>query len=275
MRNLYLNSQVRLPFYSVILIFACSLPTSTFGQLLYPESYVVIFDTARTFKGTISPSLEVKTPKELYVEINNRADLAYRFKNHGLILANKFELTKNGSETILSGGFIYAKFKTYYDNPLVLEYYAQYQWAEARGLERKYAFGPNLRYKIYKGMSGGAFAGLGVFYENETWNYQAVPTDRLPVEQNTIGVEFVKFNGYLSLKQVFSEKFKGEAAVYLQDDFEDFLQTPRVGGSSGLSYAITQNVAFAVQFRVLYDFEPVVPVDRLWFNTFTELQVTF
>ncbi|HNP17301.1 MAG TPA: hypothetical protein PKL31_02605 [Fulvivirga sp.] len=121
-----------------------------FSQLLYPESYAIILDTTRHFKGSISPSFEIKTPKETYIEINNTADFAYRFKNYSIILANKFELTKNGSETILSGGFVYLKLKAFFDAPWVLEHYGQYQWADARGLQQKYAVGSNLRYKIYK-----------------------------------------------------------------------------------------------------------------------------
>tara|TARA_R110000868_G_scaffold203489_2_gene451341 strand:- start:507 stop:1334 length:828 start_codon:yes stop_codon:yes gene_type:complete len=249
--------------------------TRTTAQLLFPETFVVIFDTTRNFKGSISPSLEVKTPKDLYIEITNRADMAYKFKNHALVLANKFEFTKSGDETILSGGFLYAKFKTFYDNPLVVEHYLQYQWAEARGMERKYAFGSNLRYKIYKNIRSGAFAGLGLFYESEKWNYQAVPDERTPGNTNPLEVDYIKLNAYLSVKQTISDNIKGEAAFYLQDNFEDFLKTPRIGGSAGLSFAITKNVAFGVQFRMLYDYEPIVPVDKLWFSTFTELQVTF
>lgn len=262
-------------FYTVVVLLVINITAPVSAQLLYPESYVVIFDTTRNFKGSISPSVEVKTPNELYIEITNRADMAYKFKNHALVLANKFEFTKNGEETILSGGFLYAKFKTFYDNPLVVEHYLQYQWAEARGLEKKYAFGSNLRYKIYKNMRSGAFAGLGLFYESEKWNYQAVPVERTPGATTPVEVDYFKLNAYVSVKQTISDNVKGEAAFYLQDNFEDFLKTPRLGTSAGVSFAITKNVALAVQFRMLYDYEPIVPVDKLWFSTFTELQVTF
>ena len=109
----------------IIVLFALSLPLMANAQLLFPESFVVIFDTTRHFKGSVSPSLEIKTQRQLYLEVTNRADMAFRFKNHGITVANKFELTRDGSETILSGGFIYGKFKTFYDNPFVLEHYAR------------------------------------------------------------------------------------------------------------------------------------------------------
>ena len=63
------------------------------------------------------------------------------------------------------------KFITFYDNPIVLEYYGQYHWAEARGLEQKFAIGANIWYKLYKNVLGGAFIGIGPFFEYELWNY--------------------------------------------------------------------------------------------------------
>jgi len=249
--------------------------SSVQAQLLFPESYVVIFDTTRHFKGSISPSIEVKTPKELYIEINNSADLAWRFKNHGIILSNRLELTQNGEETILSGGYLYTKFKTYYDNPFVLEYYAQYHWAEARGLIKKYAFGANVRYKLYKNSQGGAFIGLGPFYEYELWNYDGVDTELIPPDPELITTRYMKLNFYLSAQRNLLERLHLEGALYLQDTFDKLLVNPRLGASAGVSYQISPMIAFGVQFRMLYDFDPVVPVDNLWYNAFTELQVTF
>ncbi|MEP5612913.1 MAG: DUF481 domain-containing protein [Cyclobacteriaceae bacterium] len=245
------------------------------AQLLFPESFVVIFDTTRHFKGSISPSLEIKTQKQLYIEITNRADMALRFGNHGITMANKFELTKDGSQTIISGGFFYGKFKTFYDNPFVLEHYVQYQWAEARGLDRKYAFGSNIRYKILKNERGGVFAGAGPFYEHERWTFGGVPTDRLPLITDDIVQDAWKLNVYISSKRELSDKVKFEGAFYFQDDFESLFSEPRYAGNVGLSYSFTKNIAFGVQFRMIYDTDPIVPVDKLWFNTFSALEVTF
>lgn len=264
---------LRISFATICIILLTNISSN--AQLLYPESYVIIFDTTRTYKGTIAPSVEIKTPKELYVEINNRANIAYRLKNHGIIVANNFELTKNGSQTILSGGYLYFKFKIFYDNPIVLEHYAQYQWADARGMSQKYAAGSNLRYKIYKNLNGGAFAGIGPFYEYEQWNYTAVPTDKLPEVLSIVETHLFKLNAYVSIRQTLTDKVKAEFAFYYQDPFEDLFKNPRIGGSLGISYSFTSTVAFAVQYRMLYDFKPVVPVDNLWYNAFTELQVTF
>lgn len=245
------------------------------AQLLYPESFVVIFDSTKNFKGAIAPALELITQKELYLEINNTADLIYKFKQNALVLANNFELTRSGDETILSGGFLYAKYKKFFDNPLVMEHYMQYQWAEARGLENKYAIGSNLRYKIYKNNHGGAFAGIGPFYEYENWSYIGVPDERLPTEFAPITQRLWKLNFYISAKRFVTEKLKFETAYYFQNDFSNLMDGPRHGGSLGLSYAITDHIGFGLQYRMSYDYDPVVPVDKYWYNTFTQLEIIF
>lgn len=257
----------------VIIVIGASL--SCKAQLLFPESFVVIFDSTKAFKGSVAPSLEIKTQKKLYIEITNRADMAFKFKNHGITVANKFELTRDGDETILSGGFIYAKFKTFYENPFVLEHYVQYQWAEARGLERKYAIGSNFRYKLLKSNKGGAFLGMGPFFEYEVWGFRGVPESRLPTDTQEIVENKWKLNFYMSTKRELSEKIRFEGAIYFQDDFESLFDAPRWAGNIGLSYSITKNVAFAVNFLTIYDFRPIVPVDKLWINTFSALEVTF
>ncbi len=259
----------------ILLLIVLSLPVMVNAQLLFPESFVVIFDTTRHFKGSVAPSLEIKTQRQLYVEVTNRADVAFRFKNHGITVANKFELTRDGSETILSGGFMYGKFKTFYDNPFVLEHYVQYQWAEARGLSQKFAIGSNLRYKIFKTQKGGAFAGIGPFYEYELWDYRGVPLERIPAQTPEVQNEVLKLNIYLSTKRELSEKIRFEGALYFQDDFREIFNNPRWAGSTSFSYSFTENIAFAVNLQVIYDYAPLVPIDKFWLNTFSALEVTF
>lgn len=261
-------------FFFLILLLGVSMK-STQAQLLYPESYVVIFDSTKNFKGSIAPSIELITQKELYLEINNTADLIYKFKHNAIVLANNFELTRSGEETILSGGFVYAKYKKFFDNPLVMEHYMQYQWAEARGLQHKYAIGSNIRYKLYKNSRGGVFAGIGPFYEYENWSYIGVPDDRLPANQESVIQKQWKLNFYVSSKRFVTEKLKLETAYYFQNTFTHLFEGPRHGGSVGLSYSITEHIGFGVQYRMSYDFDPVVPVDKYWYNTFTQLEIIF
>ncbi|WP_424963632.1 DUF481 domain-containing protein [Ekhidna sp.] len=245
------------------------------SQLLFPESYAIIFDSTRHFKGTVAPSVEIKTLRQLYIEITNRTDMAFRFKNHGITVANKFELTRDGDQTILSGGFIYGKYKTFYDNPFILEHYAQYQWAEARGLVKKMAIGSNIRYKLLKTQKGGAFIGLGPFYEYELWDYRGVPLDRVPSETMDVDSKEWKINFYISTKRELSKKIRFEGALYFQNEINDPFDNPRWAGALSFFYSITTHIGFGINLQTIYDFDPVVPVDRLWFNTFSALEVTF
>tara|TARA_R110000737_G_scaffold351559_2_gene394203 strand:+ start:10100 stop:10927 length:828 start_codon:yes stop_codon:yes gene_type:complete len=245
------------------------------GQMLFPESYAIILDTTRHFKGSVAPSVQLRRQKNNYTEISNTADLVYRFKSHAITVANKFELTKDGDDVVLSGGFIYARYKTFYDNPLIMEYYAQYHWADVRGLQEKYAAGANVRYKFYKNVKGGLFAGAGPFLEREKWNFEGVRDDDLPPDTSPVKTDALKFNLYISSIRCITEKIEIQNAVYLQNKFTDAFNQPRLAASLGVLLSITEYIGVGFQFQTIYDYRPIVPIDKFYYNTFTQLEITF
>ncbi|MFC1563554.1 DUF481 domain-containing protein [candidate division KSB1 bacterium] len=245
------------------------------SQILFAESFPVIFDSTRSFKGAISPELNIQTQKELLLEIYNVTDVAIKIGNNSLIIANKFELEKYGSETILSGGYIYAKFKTHTDKKYMLEYYSQYHWAEERGLDMKYALGVNFRFKFYKNEKGGLFAGIGPFYEYERWLFDAVDEDILPIDTAPVEKKLLKINYYASFKRTFKEVFKIDAGFYYQSKFRSIFNNPRLASSTELSYLINEYVSIGLVYHNIYDYRTIVPIDNWYHRVFYQLSATF
>jgi hypothetical protein len=48
-----------------------------------------------------------KNVKKDFIEIENTADVTFRFSNHALTVANKLEYAIYGKENLMSGGYIY------------------------------------------------------------------------------------------------------------------------------------------------------------------------
>ncbi len=138
-------------------------------------------------------------------------------------MANKIEFNRFGSDVFLSGGYLFMKYKNNLDRHLVLEYYGQVHWAEARGMERKYAGGVNARLKIIKKPKTGLFAGIGPFYEFERWNYNGVPDEKLPINVAPIDTLNVKIGSYISFKHWIFEKIYLDLSVYHQSRFDEIL----------------------------------------------------
>jgi len=245
------------------------------SQILFPESFPIIFDTTKNYKGSITPEFNIQTQKELLVEINNTTEIAIKIKNNSLIIANKFELEKFGSETFLSGGYIYAKFKNFTDRRCMLEYYSQYQWAEARGLDTKYAFGTNFRLKVYKDLKGGFFTGIGPFYEFEKWIFDGVKDENLPEDTTPIETKSIKINFYLNFKRILLEVLNLDIGLYFQSKIKTLFNNPRVASCTELSYRINENVSIGIVYRNIYDFQPVVPIDNWYHRIYYQLSATF
>lgn len=250
-------------------------PSLAQAQLLFPESYAIILDTTKQFKGSAAPSIQLRKQKYTYTEISNSADLSYRFSRHAITVANRFELTKDGDDVVLSGGFVYARYKTFYDNPLIWEHYAQYHWADVRGLQQKFAVGTNLRYKFYKNMKGGLFAGAGPFFEHEEWNYNGVRDENLPPDTSPIYTDLLKYNIYISSIREITEKLELQNAFYIQNRLTRGFEEPRIAASIGVILALTDYIGIGFQYQTIYDFQPMVPIDKFYYNTFAQLEVTF
>ena len=239
--------------------------TGANAQVLYAESFSIILDTARHVRGSITPEIKVQTQRELLVEVENTADVTVRIKQNSLTVANKIEFSSFGNEVFLSGGFVYARFKNELDKKLVLEYYGQVHWAEARGLERKYAGGANVRYRIRKSPKLGIFVGTGPFYEYERWNYTAVADDRLPMDPIDIEKSALKWNTYVSYKQWVHEKVFVDVSLYHQAEPASFFSAQRFASSTRVGYQLTKSLQLVLIYQNLYDEAPVVPVDK-WFH---------
>lgn len=190
----------------------------------------------------------------------NNADLSIHLGKRELKLANSFQLIKSGSDVILSGGYLYAKFVSSYQKAVKPEVFVQYQWREARGIEEKYATGINLRIRFHRSQTAGIYYGVGGFYEYELWNYDGVPEEQLPADLSPVTNRLFKINSYFSLKWRPVKTLNFDLGLYYQSRYDD-LDRPRLGCHLNLEYQITKNLALGINVQTLYDYSPVVPVD--------------
>lgn len=250
----------------LFLVFTTSLEEVR-AQIIWPESFVVLLDSTRQFKGTFSPEVKIQTQKKLLVELNSLADVALRIKQNSLILAHKMEFTSVGGDIALSGGYFYAKFKGRKQYRLMPETYALLQWANARGLELGYSLGGNLRYAIRRQTRSGVFIGLGTFYEYEKWTYRGVRAELLPLDQAPIITNTLRFNAYVSWKQWLGERYVLDVSLYHQAGFDRIFRAPRLASSTAFSWQISEYLRLGARYQNIYDPEPVVPI-REWFHRF-------
>lgn len=247
------------------------------AQILHTENFSVILDTTKHFKGNILPSLKYRNLRENLLEFENTADFSISFLRNAVTLANKFELSKFGDETIQSGGFLYLEYRRLTQNKYIeFEPYFQMHWAEARGLDRKYALGGNFRINVIKNPKTGLFVGVGTFYEFERWNYDGVAdTSLIPTDARPVETLFMKLSSYLSFKQAIGQILTLDVSAYYQSRFVRLFSTPRLAGSARVTYNLSKHLGLTLLYQNIYDPDPPVPIDQLFHDITFGLNLSF
>ncbi len=261
----------KLIFLSVFLFIAPSVKC----QILFAESFNIILDTTKSIQGSITPDLKFQTQKENLMEFENRADISFRVGTDAITLANKFELTKYGNETILSGGYIFGEYRIFEDKVFIPEFYSQMHWTEARGLNFKFAGGVMGRFRLFLRKHIGIFAGTGPFYEYERWNHDGVPDARMPDDVADVFNENIKLGSYLSYKHVLFRIINLDLSLYHQSRFDEIFSTPRLASSSKIGFQLNEHLELVFLYQNIYDYKPVVPIDKLFHKYTLTLSVSF
>jgi hypothetical protein len=248
------------------------------AQLLFTESFAVILDTNKKIQGSIIPDFKYQTQKENLIELENLANISVRFRRSAITFANKIEFSKYGKNVFLSGGFLYTEYRQIFERKFALEPYVQLQWAEARGLEWKHAQGLNFRWIPIKNERIGLFIGSGPFHEYERWSYKAVPDERLPIGQTgltPIANNKFKLGSYVSFKYKASEQLFIDLSGYHQAEFDKLFNHPRLGSSSSANYKFTEHLGLILTYQNIYDFQPIVPIDKLFNRIIFTINISF
>jgi hypothetical protein len=247
------------------------------AQFLFTESFLLIpLDTNKHYVGRVAGSFSSQTQKEVVNQFAARAELVTRLKNNNILtFANNFQVLTNGGQTVLSGGYLFARFRKNIIRSLYPEYYAQFQWLESRGLESKFALTANLRQRIYRDDIMTLATAAGVLLEYEKWNFDGVKTQDLPINTNPITTYSPRFNWYLSYENRITENIHINTAIYyfLRLSFAESL--PRLGMHCRLDFKINSHLTYNLNLKTMYEYQPIVPVNNLWYNINNELVYTF
>lgn len=246
-----------------------------FSQVLHTENFNVIVDSTKIFKGNFTPSFRFRNLKEEFLEIENTADISIRIKNHAFTIANKIEYSFFGDKSLMSGGFLYLEYVNLYNKKIAFEPFYQMHWNEIRGLDRKYAGGMNLRWRALVKENTGLYFGIGSLYEFERWNYSGVPDNLLPTNLNSIEVNRVRGNSYVSYKQQLGDLFDLDISGYYQPTFAEPFSNYRLASSFELTYNFTEYLGLRLLYQNTYDSSPLVPIEKLYHDVNFGVTISF
>jgi len=247
------------------------------AQFLFTESFVLIpIDTHRHYIGNIVGGFSSQSQKETVNQIAVRAEMAMRLKqNRILTIANNMQVITYGNQTVLSGGYVFARFRNDISRSLYPEYFAQVQWLETRGLEQKFALTANIRKRIFRDKTLTLATAAGLVFDYEKWNFDGVKTENIPANSNSKETYNPRLNWYFSYDHQINESININAGLYYFVRTSFTSPSPRIGSHIRFSYVINKNLRLNLNLKSMYEYQPVVPVSNLWYIFNNELAFTF
>lgn len=225
-----------------------------------------VIDTAR-LSGSVSLSFDVNKQDELVYYIKTGGNLAYEKKKHFWVLTANNQATLEGDDQVLNTGSSNFRYLWNFRSKLFPEALVQYQWDVTRGLRERYLAGGNLQSTFINKKSHQFSVSLGAFYENEFWGWTAVPDDRRPTENPApVSVNFVKANLLLKYSYILKNKSTFSMRVFVQARPDSYIKYPRIAPNATINFRLVKNLFISTSFSGIYDFRPIVPIDKFYYQ---------
>jgi hypothetical protein len=134
----------------------------------------------------------------------------------------------------------------------------------------RFVGGSNLRYTLWHHQKWDIALATGLMYENETWDYTAVDSAKIPANPVAQHTSLLKSNNYIKWEGKVSANSTISIIFFYQARFA-YLFRPRVSSFISYDVAISKHFALGIKYNGLYDVRPVVPIPNFYFSLSTNL----
>jgi hypothetical protein len=211
-----------------------------------------------------STGIEIDKQKDILYDATNTLELLVQKNKELYILSGSYRFTYNGPQDFLNTGYIHLRFRHDYRNTFEPESFLQYQWDNKRGLERRALAGANMRYNFWNADKVNLNAAVGLMYEQEKWDYNAVDSQKIPASPVPIIRNLIKVNSYIRVDWKASSNSDLAATLFVQT-VPTRLQ-PRFAPLLQWNIEAGKHTGFSLAFNGLYDVAPIVPINHFYYN---------
>lgn len=250
------------------------MPFATKGQIVnIDKSDTADYSNKTKMSFNLSSGLEVDKQQITLWDATNTGEFMLQKKKELFLLASSYRFTYNGPDDILNAGYFHLRYRHNYKNKFQPEPFLQYQWDNKRGLEMRALVGANIRYNVWKENTWDFNAGIGLMYEVERWNYDAVDSLKLPTNINPITNKLLKLNSYVRLDWKASSNSELAINIFLQNGFAKF--QPRIAPHFSWNINAGKHVGFSITYSGMYDDSPIVPIHHFYYSLSNSIVIKF
>ncbi|MGB0525127.1 MAG: DUF481 domain-containing protein [Flammeovirgaceae bacterium] len=227
----------------------------TSAQILNIEKARMDNDTLEAFIGNATFNFTLKQRNTQLVSMRSILNLTHATKKHNYIFIGNLHLIKVEGRDVISDGSSHVRWNIMKRRKLSYEVFAQAQYDQARGMNHRFLFGGDVRFRLRHSDKITLAASTGAMYEKEDWFFQDVAAT----------TELIKSTSYIAIQNRFSNRLEINCISYYQARFDDFFK-PRVTADVNINIRITKLFSFNSTFQGIYDAAPVVPVRHLFYT---------
>jgi len=233
----------------------------------------------KNWYGLISGSLSQDKQKLDIRDINLYTESVIKQKNGtGITYVGQYDATISGKQILQNEGYFQLKHRDLDKRKNSLEYFLQYQWNGAWGMQSRALAGLNLRKRLFEKMGYDLYIGVGGFAQNEIWNYNGVAdATKIPLNPGNIIDQQLRLNTYLKGAIKLSSKCDLVCQTYVQSNALSLIDNPKIRWYlySEIVYNLTENWMLGFNFDHTYNQNNPVPIGKYYYGYLINLSFKF
>lgn len=252
------------------------LPFFTQAQILNIDKVdTSAYVNKKVFAFNFGTGLEVDRQQATVWDMSNSLDASLQKMKELLIFSSGYRFTYNGPSDILNTGYFHLRFRHDYKNTLHPESYLQYQWDTKLGMNRRALAGANIRWNNYLHPKLNLIVATGFFFEDEKWDYSAVPPADIPAHAHDIENKYIRSNSYIKFEFKAGDRCDLFFTTYFQFRPDKNYASYRIANTVKWSAEIAKHLNFELNFNSVYDAHPVVPIEHYYYSLQNTLVLKF
>jgi hypothetical protein len=260
-------------FYLIISFFLC---IQSRAQVLNVDRELTEDSLRKKFDLVGSIFVSSDKQKRNVIDYATRLEGDIYFKNKYLLLALfRNDAVFNGKQTIQNEGMAHVRYRDMDTRKWSPEFYIQYQWNGAWGMEYRNLVGSNLRIRWMEKSGFDLYTGHGFFAEQERWNWNGVKPENIPATASDRLRRMFRFNNYVKLSAKLSDNVDWTTVSYWQFPLNGSFFQPRWFLESNVNIGIGKHFNFIVHWDHIRDRYRVVPIDLFYYTVSTGLQFNY
>jgi hypothetical protein len=244
------------------------------AQVLIIDREVITDSLKKNYLLSGTFSFNSDKQKNNVTDFNSHFEYDRLFKNNYVLIHSiNSNLTSNGGTLIQNEGVIQIRYRDNDSRKFSPEFFLQYQWNGAWGMENRMLQGVNLRERWVEKNGFDFITATGIFREQETWNWVGVNESLVPPNAEAIKKDIFRLNTYIKSAFEISKNIDFSAISFVQFPLSNDFTKPRWFWDCNLNFNMSKHVNFQIHYDHMYDANRVVPISDYYYSVSTGIQI--